>query len=105
MVASRLFRILYRLTQRVIPLEAVRLLVLDTHTLSKPQTIANSTLEFLSPELAAKYSARDQLLFSHEYQERLDEKRLWCVGAESDAGLRAFAWLHEGIAEKGMNVG
>lgn len=104
-LTRKLFRIPYLFAQRVIPMEAVRVLVLDVDTQDTTRSMDTHSIRFLSPGLAAEYAASGQLLYSEAYLERIDEDRMWCVGAESAEGLQSFAWLHEGIAEKEMNEG
>lgn len=105
MLSRRILRLPYRLLQRVVPFEAARLLVLDSNTVRSSAEVGGYTIRVLSTSEASEYAASGQLLFSEELIPRLIEHRMWCVGAESEAGLCAFAWFYEGLAEKGMNVG
>lgn len=105
MLSRRILELPYLLLQRLVPFEAARLLVLDCNYVRTSPEVGNHTIRILSNSDACEYVASGQLLFSDELTPRLTEQRMWCVGAESEAGLCAFAWFYEGLAEKGMNVG
>ena len=105
MLSRNVLRMPYRLLQRVIPCEAARVLILDSSTIASTPEVTNHTIRLLSSSDAVKYASGGSLLNSDELVPRLTEDRMWCVGAESEAGLCAFAWFYEGLAERGMNVG
>lgn len=100
-----MLRLPYRLLQRVVPFEAVRVLVLDSNAVRSNLEVAGHTIRLLSSSEARAFAGTGQLLYSDELLPRLTDERMWCVGAESEAGLCAFAWLYEGLAERDMNVG
>lgn len=95
----------YRLAQRVFPVEAACLLVAPTETSAIALPSDHCTVGFLSEEHALGYAEAGQMPHSRDLITRLSEDRMACVGVESNGRLCAFAWLHEGLAERGMNVG
>lgn len=105
MLSRKLLWIPYRLLQRVVPFEAARVLVLDSSTIATTPEVADHSIRLLPSSAAKRYASCGSLLYSDEHVPRLTEDRMSCVGAESEAGLCAFAWFYEGLAERGMNVG
>lgn len=106
LTSSRAWRVGYRAARRVLPVEAATVLVASTRPASRPRGNGGGyMISFLDEGRATAYAERGQLPFAESYLERLSEDRMWCVAVESEDALCSFAWLYEGLAERGMNVG
>jgi GNAT superfamily N-acetyltransferase len=98
-----MLRFSYRILQKLAVFEVARTFTVDTACLSAGSQQAEVIA--LDQESLALYLERGEAPGCEPFIERLSEQGLHAFGAIVDGELASFAWLHEGLAEAGMNYG
>lgn len=108
MIPSQLYRLPYRVLQKLIVFGGARTLVAPVDCLAAAPTQPSSVqhqLVRLNEKNLARHIARGEAPYCESLALRINEPRLHCFGAIENEKLVAFIWVHEGSAEAEMNYG